>query len=487
MTGRDANDLIRLSAREAVALLDKGEISPLELVEASEQRIGEVEEKLNALPTTCFERAREHAKALMRGERRERQGAAGWLGGLPVAIKDLTEVGGVRTTFGSPIYRDHVPAHSHPVVERIESLGGIVIAKSNTPEFGAGGSTFNEVFGRTRNPWNTALTPGGSTGGGAAALAAGEVWLAHGTDHAGSLRRPATYCSVVGLRPSAGRITRGFTSNPFSAASVHGPMGRTVADVALFLDTMTGLCPSDPLTFDAPAVSFVDSLAAQTAPKRVGFTTDFNGSLPVDGETREVTARAARAFEKLGSDVDEARISLEGLEDAFLALRSQHYVVGHGERIETHRDQIKADIIWNTERGLAQSAAALGRAERERAEFYRRMAAFFETHDILVTPGASTPAFDVMLRMPEEIDGRKLENYVGASMVTGAISMLGLPAIAVPCGLDRFGRPLGLQLIGRHRGEAALLGAAHLLMQATGWDQAVPIDPREGVVPEGGR
>ena len=201
------DDLIRLTATEAVALLKCGDVTPLDLIDAAERRIAEVEPALNALPTLCLERGRKHARRLMRGECRGAEREPGWLAGLPVAIKDLADVAGVRTTYGSPIFRDHVQATSHPLVERIERKGGIVIAKSNTPEFGAGGSTFNEVFGRTRNPWNTALTPGGSTGGGAAALATGEVWLAHGSDHAGSLRRPATYCSVVGLRPSAGRIS----------------------------------------------------------------------------------------------------------------------------------------------------------------------------------------------------------------------------------------------------------------------------------------
>lgn len=483
MSASTSKELIGLSATEVAALLATGEVSPLELVDAAEARVREAEPSLNALPTTCFDRARAHAQALMRGERSERRGEPGWLGGIPLAIKDLVDVAGVRTTYGSPIYKDHIPAESHPVVRRIESLGGIVIAKSNTPEFGAGGSTFNEVFGRTRNPWNTALTPGGSTGGGAAALAAGEVWLAHGTDHAGSVRRPATYCSIIGLRPSAGRITRGTNDNLFSAASVQGPLARTVPDVALFLDTMTGLCPSDPLTFDAPAISFAKSLETAEPPRRIGFTPDFAGTIPVDRETRELCATAARAFEAFGTTVDEADLSLAGLDETFLALRSQHFVVAHAARLETHRDQIKPDIVWNTERGLKQSAKAFGAAERARAAFYRKVIAFFETHDILVTPGASTPAFDVQLRMPSEIDGKTLENYVGASLITGAISMLGLPAMAVPCGFDRFGRPVGLQLVGRPRGEAALLAAAHLLMRHTGWDRAVPIDPRDGTVP----
>jgi amidase len=206
-------ELIRMTAREAVRRVTAGEISPLDLIEAAERRVRDCEPALNALPTLCFDRARDRAKRMMADKPSARPGVRGWLAGLPVAIKDLTDVAGVRTTYGSPIFKDHVPAASHPVVERIEANGGIVVAKSNTPEFGAGGSTFNEVFGRTTNPWNTALTCGGSTGGGASALAAGEVWLAQGTDHAGSLRRPATYCSVVGLRPSPGRVTRG-TSGP---------------------------------------------------------------------------------------------------------------------------------------------------------------------------------------------------------------------------------------------------------------------------------
>ena len=292
-----SDELIRLTATEAVAKLKRGEITPLDLIDAAERRIAEVEPAINALPTLCFDRARKHARRLMAGEGRDAEGEPGWLAGLPVAIKDLADVAGVRTTYGSPIFRDHVPKTSHPVVERIERKGGIVIAKSNTPEFGSGGSTFNEVFGRTRNPWNTSLTPGGSTGGGAAALAAGEVWLAHGTDHAGSLRRPATYCSVVGLRPSAGRVTRGTANNLFAPLSVQGPMARTVADVALFLDAMVGLCPRDPLTFEAPHRSFASAVADPAAPRRVAFTADFGGKVPVDRETREICAQAARKFE----------------------------------------------------------------------------------------------------------------------------------------------------------------------------------------------
>src|SRR6201994_897989 len=408
-----SEELIRLTATEAVSRLRRHEISPLDLIDAAAARIAAVEPAVNALPTLCLDRAREHAKRLMNGEGREAEGEPGWLGGLPVAIKDLTDVAGVRTTYGSPIFRDHVPARSHPVVERIERKGGIVIAKSNTPEFGAGGSTFNEVFGRTRNPWNTALTPGGSTGGGAAALAAGEVWLAPGSDHAGSLRRPATYCSVIGLRPSPGRVTRGTSNNLFSPLSVQGPMARNVTDVALFLDTMAGLCPRDPLTFDAPHRSFAAAVASPIVPKRVAFTADFGGKVPVDRETREICAKAARRFEELGCVVEEATPDLGNIEEAFLALRSQHFVVERELMLASHREQIKPDIIWNTERGLRQSPSALAAAERERAALYRRVVEFFETYDLLVSPGASTPAFDVELRGRGRVDGKNPRSYLG--------------------------------------------------------------------------
>jgi amidase len=479
-----SDDLIRMTAREAIRRLDAREITPLDLIAAAEKRIAGCEPELNALPTTCFDRARTHARRLMAGEGMQAKGHRGWLAGLPIAIKDLTDVAGVRTTYGSPIFRDNVPAASHPVVERVEKAGGIVVAKSNTPEFGAGGSTFNEVFGRTTNPWNTSLTCGGSTGGGAAALAAGEVWLAHGTDHAGSLRRPATYCSVVGLRPSPGRVTRGTSNNLWAPLSVQGPMARNVPDLALFLDAMAGFCSRDPMTFDAPAQSFADAVAAPVKPKRVAWTADFGGRVPVDRETRELCAAATRRhFEAMGAIVEEAAPDIGAIDEAFMVLRAQSYVVDREPMLEKYRDMIKPDIVWNTEMGLEATPSRIGWADRERAAFYRRVAAFFETYDILVTPGASTPAFDVQRRMPEYVDGKKLEHYLGASLITAVPTLMGTPSIAVPAGFDRFGRPVGVQIVGKPRGEAALLQAATLFENAAGLAKLVPIEPQAGTVP----
>ncbi len=480
------NELVRLSATEAVALLKAGKVSPLELIDAAEARIAAVEPAVNALPTLCLDRARDHARALMAGQRREAEGEPGWLGGLPVAIKDLADVAGVRTTYGSPLFRDHVPDRSHPLVERIERKGGIVIAKSNTPEFGAGGNTFNAVFGKTLNPWNTALTCGGSTGGGAVALATGEAWLAQGSDHGGSLRGPATLCSVVGIRPSPGRVTRGTSNNLFSPLSVQGPMARDAVDLALFLDTMAGPCPRDPLTFDAPARPFHDVAREARPPRRIAFTANYGGALPVDRETREICAREVRRFEAAGCVVEEAFPELGPVDEVFLALRSQQFVVDRELQIAQHRDRFKPDIIWNTEQGLSQTPSRLAWAERERAALYRRFADFFETYDLLVTPGSATPAWDVNLRARTKVDGVELTNYIAGSALTSAITLTSCPAVSVPCGFDRFGRPVGLQIVAPARGEAAALAAAAVFGQITGLAAMLPIDPRPGTVPDEG-
>ncbi|MBL6953577.1 MAG: amidase [Alphaproteobacteria bacterium] len=477
-----ADKLIQLTACEAVQGLRDGDISPLELIDAAEARIAQVEPHTNALPTLCLDRARAHARRLLAGDGCEASNQPGWLAGLPVAIKDLADVAGVRSTYGSPIFADHVPETSHPLVRRIERMGGIVVAKSNTPEFGAGGSTFNEVFGKTRNPWNTSLTPAGSTGGGAAALASGEIWLAHGSDHGGSLRRPATYCSVVGLRPSPGRVTRGTVNTLFSPLSVQGPMARNVPDVALFLDTMAGFCPFDPMTFDAPGGSFSQAVADASPPRRVAFAATIGGS-PVDRETREICCAGMQHFKSLGAEVTEISIDIDDLEGTFLALRSQQFVIDRELQMQSHRDLIKPDIIWNTELGLAQSTSDLARAERGRAALYSRFAELFRQYDLIVTPGANTPAFDVDLRHPVAIDGVKLEHYMAASTLTAAVTLSASPALSLPCGFDQYGRPVGLQLVGPPRGEAALLAAGALYEARSGLAEQLPIDPRPGTVP----
>jgi amidase len=246
---------------------------------------------------------------------------------------------------------------------------------------------------------------------------------------------------------------------------------------------MAGFCPRDPLTFEAPQVSFLDAVAQPHPPKRVAFTPDFGGAVPVDRETRETCAAAMGHFSDMGAIVEEATPEVGAIGAAFMALRAQAYVVDRELMLAAHRDQIKPDIVWNTEEGLQATPSRIAWAERERAAFYRRVVAFFETYDVLVTPGASTPAFDVRRRMPEKIDGVELEHYLGASLITAIPTLMGVPSIAVPCGFDRFNRPIGIQMVGRPRGEAALLQAVSLFEASTGLAARVPIEPRSGSLP----
>ena len=292
--------LIALTAREAVRLLRAGEVSPVEMVDAAAARIADVDESVNAMPILCLDQAREQAKSLKTPD----DPGPGWLAGLPIAVKDLNEIAGVRTTFGSPVFADHVPGHDEISVAHLRRSGAVFLGKSNTPEFGAGANTFNEVFGKTLNPWNTALTCGGSSGGSAVALATGMAWLATGSDLGGSLRTPASFCSVVGLRPSPGRVAHGPSRNPFQMLAVDGPMGRTVGDVALMLDAEVGRHPRDPISLEVPATSYQAAVDAPLAPTRIGFSRDL-GIGPVDREVADICAAAAARFADAGT-VDEA-------------------------------------------------------------------------------------------------------------------------------------------------------------------------------------
>lgn len=476
-------ELVGMTAREAVRRLSRGEVTPLELIDAAVARIETVEPAVNALPTLCVERARDHARRLMENRSVLQGGARGWLAGLPISIKDLNAVAGVRTTHGSPIFADHVPDKSDIVVDRLESNGGVVLAKSNTPEFGAGGNTFNEVFGATRNPWNTALTCGGSSGGAAVSLATGEVWLAHGSDHGGSLRTPASFCSVVGLRPSPGRVPHGPGAYSFYDMSVNGPMARNVGDLALFLDAMAGQVLGDPLSTPAPATSYAELVASPRAPKRVGFTADFGGVVPVDPEVREICVRAARRFADIGAEVEEACPDFSGAMDAYHVIRAFSFVTSRSPLIEKHRDKFKQEILWNAEQGLKMTAAEFGAAQRTRSAIYQRMVDFFRDYDLLLCPAASVPPFDVEKRWVEEIDGHRFDNYVDWMGAACVVSLTSCPAASIPCGFTADGRPVGLQIVAPMRDEGSLLQAAALFEEACGIAGQLPIDPRPGNAP----
>ncbi len=467
-----SDELWRLSATDAVEALRKGDLRPIELIEAAIGRIEAVDGEINALPIRCFERAFDRAKNV---DTTELGGDPKGLAGLPIAVKDYNDVGGVRTTYGSPIYADHVPEISDATVARLESRGAIPIAKSNVPEW-AGGHTFNPVHGITRNPWNTGRSAGGSSGGSAAALASGQVWLATGNDLGGSLRTPAGFNGVVGLRPGPGVVPRGARLQAFDTLWVEGPMARNVADVALMLDAGAGHDPDDPLSFE-PAGSFVAALDGSEPPARVAFSPDL-GIVPIAREISDVAATALGRLVNAGVDVTEEVPDFTGALDAFQTLRAVLLGTMMGELLETHRDRIAEDIVGNVERGFRVTPDMLFEAERVRWGLYHRMTAFFETHDLLICPSASIPAFPVEQSYVTEIDGKPCETYIDWFAITFALTMTSCPVVSIPCGFTTGGLPVGLQIVGKPRGEAALLRAAKWIEDLFGVAGKLPIDPR---------
>jgi len=470
------DELVQLTACEAVQKLKAGDVSPHELIDAAEVRIAATDSAVNAMPTHCFERAREHATSLMNTPSDEAQ-SPGWLAGLPIAIKDLMPVAGVRTTFGSPLFADNIPQKSDVLVDRLERHGAIVIGKSNTPEFGAGANTFNEVFGATRNPWNTDKTCAGSSGGAAVAVATGQAWLAHGSDLGGSLRTPASFCGITGLRPSPGRVPRSSPAMPFASLGVDGPMGRDAADVALFLDAMAGFEPVDPLSYPAPARSYSEAVRNPGLPLRIAYSPDL-GLAPVDPEVASICADAAQKFTDMGATVVEASPAFTGAQEAFHTLRAAQFAADKGGLLDKHRDKLKPDLIWNIEKGRALTSEEIGRAEISRGQLYRRVVRFFDDHDLLICPTAIVPPFDVETRYIEEAGGVKFDNYMDWLTITYALTLTGCPIVSSPAGLTASGLPVGVQLVAPPRREDVALAAAALLEKAVGLTAQLPIDPR---------
>ena len=470
-----SDDLIALTAREAVRRLREGDVSPLDLVDALAARIEAVDGAVNALPIRCFDRAREQAKRF----RSPAKTGPGWLAGLPMIVKDLNEVAGVRTTFGSPIFADYVPDRNEISVDTLERNGAIPVAKSNTPEFGAGANTFNEVFGKTRNPWNTALTCGGSSGGSAVALATGMAWLATGSDLAGSLRTPASFCGVVGLRPSPGRVAHGPGRTPFQTLAVDGPMARNVGDVGLMLDAECGADVRDPLSFGRPEGSFQAAAEAPRAPRRVGFSSNL-GLGPVDPAIAEICRAAAQRFAEGGTVVEEACPDFSGALESFQTLRAELFVGTRATLLRDHRDLLKPEVIWNIEKGMGQSVGDVGRAEEIRGEIYHRVVEWFGDYDLLACPTAITPPFDVDIRYLESLEGHRFDNYVDWLYIVFAITLTSCPVISLPVGFTARGLPVGIQLVARPRGEADLLSFAAQLEAILSLDWGLPILPRAG-------
>ncbi|QCK86066.1 amidase [Phreatobacter aquaticus] len=465
--------LIEKSATDILKLLKKEEISPLDLLDTLEARISDVDGQVNALPTLCFDRARKHAKALMK---RPKEGR-GLLMGMPIPIKDLTDVAGVRSTQGSPIFADHIPTASNILVENLEARGGVIYAKSNTPEFGAGANTFNEVFGRTLNPYNTKLSAAGSSGGAAVSLATGQAWLAHGSDMGGSLRNPASFCGIVGMRPSPGRVAANPGAKIDSTLGVEGPMARTVADLALLLDAMSGDDHRDPRSLPLPKRGFRAALRSGWKPRRIAYSADL-GITPVDPEVRAITQKAAQRFAAAGIEVEEAHPDFSEVHECFGTLRAYAFAATKVELLRTHRDQLKPEVIWNIEKGLALTMEELTRAENQRLAMLQRTLTFFETYDLLLTPATIVAAYPVEQRFVAECDGFTFPDYVQWLSIAYALTTVSCPALSLPCGFTSDGRPVGLQIAARPHGEAMILAGASMLEDILALDTVRPIDPR---------
>jgi amidase len=481
-----ASDICFLSAVEMAALIRAKKLSAREVLEAHLQQIERVNPSVNAIVTLVADQAMESARKAdeAQAQGKSRGDALGPLHGLPIAHKDLVETAGIRTTFGSPIFRDHVPHADAILVERIRRAGAITIGKTNTPEFGAGSQTFNPVFGATRNPYDLTKTCGGSSGGAAVALACGMVPIADGSDTGGSLRNPAAFCGVVGLRTAPGRVPHFSRSLAWSTLSVHGPMARTVRDAALLLSVMAGPDSRCPISIDQPGSRFNESLDRDFRGVRVAW---FHNMSPREGassaifDPRIVTAVNAqrRVFEDVGCIIDEIEPDWRGVDEAFHTFRAWGFSAFAAEIRPELRDQLKDTIQWEIERGSRITGADLARAEALRAAAWDRMRVFQETYEYFIVPSTQVPPFSIDLPYVTEIAGVKMDTYIDWMKCCYFISMLECPSMSVPCGFTPEGLPVGLQIVGRHRDEFAVLQLAHAFESATASERRAPPIQRE--------
>jgi amidase len=457
-----------LCDRDAVDLADDlraGRLSAREVMTAHLERIEQVNPAINAIVTLDAERALEAAAA---ADRRHASGAElGPLHGLPLAVKDTNDTAGMRTTFGCTLFADNVPMEDELVVERVRAGGAIVLGKTNVPEFGFGSHTFNRVFGPTRNPYAPDRSAGGSSGGAAAALATGMVPLADGSDMGGSLRNPASFCNVVGFRPTPGRVPTWPNPLPWTTLAVQGPMGRTVRDAALLLSVQAGPDPRAPLSLAEPGETFRGTLDRDLRGLRVAWSSDLGGSLPVDAAVITTLLPQLAVLEQLGCTVEEASIDFAGAEQAFRTQRAWQSDHLFGELVAKHPEHFKQTLRDNVEMGRFLTGADVAEAQRLQGALVARAATFFEKYDVLLLPVSQVPPFDIELEYPTSVAGVPQDSYLDWMRSAYYVTATCCPAISVPAGFTAAGLPVGLQVVGPMRRDRRVLEVAHAFEQAT--------------------
>lgn len=454
----------KLRATDLSRLIQRGEVSSEEVMRHHLDTIEALNPDVNAVVTLTPEAAQNEARAA--DQARARGDDLGLLHGLPVAHKDLVDTSGVRTTYGSPIFADHVPDCDALIVERLKGAGAISIGKTNTPEFGAGSQTFNPVFGVTRNPYDTTRTCGGSSGGAAVALACGMVPIADGSDLGGSLRNPANFCNVVGFRPSPGRVPTWPSDVGWFPLAVQGPMARTVEDVALMLSAIAGPDPRSPISIEDPGDRFGKPLGRDFTGCRLAWSRDL-GSLPVDPAITDAIEAQRTTFEQLGCEIVDGEPDFSGADEAFQVWRAWRFELGFGDLLDDHREQMKDTVIWNIEAGRKLTGADVSRAEQKRTQLYHRVQAFLSDHEYLICPVSQVPPFDIETEYITEIGGVRMDTYLDWMRSCYYISVTGCPSISVPCGFTPDGLPVGVQIVGRHHDDWGVLQLAHTFQEAT--------------------
>jgi amidase len=472
--GAHPDDICFLPATVLARLYRTRKISPLEVMQAVLARIDAVNPAVNAYVTVARESALAGARRATRLLSR-RSATLPALHGVPVSIKDLFATKGIRSTWGSLIYKDYVPDADDLVVQRLKVAGAIVVGKTNTPEFGAGGNTFNAVFGATRNPWNPALTSGGSSGGAAVAVATGMGPIAQGSDLGGSLRTPAAFCGVVGFRTTPGLVPSYPRTLAWDTLGVAGPITRTVADAALMLTAMAGPDDRVPLSYEVDTSQFTRSVKAPSIKGwRVAWTPDLDGLIPVDDEIRRVAHAAVGVFRSLGARVEMACPDFSEVPEIIKGTRALTMVALHADRLPKWRESMQRELVVDVEQGLGLTTRDIARSEVLRSVLWQRVRTFMATRDLLVLPTVAVPPFPVEQPYLTQINGTPLDYYFQWFSLTYAITVTGLPAISIPCGFTRSGLPVGLQIVGRRRQETAVLRAAAAFEVTAPWAGHLP-------------